>query len=196
MSRTRNERKRQKEETFFYLVVAVWAVCIVACLFHWLTREAETQELHELAEQERIAFEHEDSAEIARQFHEDFKNKTGPFAQKQEGPELAKLPSIENATLTHYCICKECCGKDESHPAYGITASGRKAEPYVSVAVDPFIIPLGSTVYIDYGEGEIQEYRADDTGSAITGAKIDLCVSDHEEALNHGVKTVRVWWEE
>lgn len=110
--------------------------------------------------------------------------------------DLTKMKQIENATLTHYCVCKKCCGKDESHPAYGITASGRKAEPYVSVAVDPILIPLGSKVYIDYGDGEIHEYRADDTGSAIAGAKIDLCVSEHQEALELGVKTVRVWWSE
>ena len=109
--------------------------------------------------------------------------------------DLSKLPSIENATLTHYCICKKCCGKDESHPDYGITASGREAEPYLSVAVDPYVIPLGSTVYIDYGD-EIAEYRADDTGSGVNGAHIDLCVIDHQEALELGVKTVRVWWRE
>jgi len=115
---------------------------------------------------------------------------------KEEEQELVKLPSIENATLTHYCICERCCGKTPDHPAYGITASGRKAEPYVSVAVDPFLIPLGSKVYVDYGDGELHEYRADDTGSAVAGAHIDLCVQDHQEALELGVKTVRVWYEE
>lgn len=116
---------------------------------------------------------------------------------EEEEPELdmSHLPQIENATLTHYCICEQCCGKDESHPAYGITASGRAAEPYVSVAVDPFIIELGSTVYVDYGDGEIHEYRADDTGSNVNGARIDLCVSSHEEALELGIRTVRVWYE-
>ena len=29
--------------------------------------------------------------------------------------------------VTFYCNCKLCCGKDESHPAYGITASGERA---------------------------------------------------------------------
>jgi 3D (Asp-Asp-Asp) domain-containing protein len=66
----------------------------------------------------------------------------------------------------------------------------------MSVAVDPYMIPLGSKVYINYGDGEVREYRADDTGSAIAGAKIDLCVEGHQEALELGVKTVRVYWEE
>ena len=110
--------------------------------------------------------------------------------------DLTKLKQIENATVTAYCVCKTCCGKDESHPYYGITASGRPAEPFLSVAVDPFMIELGSTVYLDYGDGVIHQFRADDTGSSIVGAKIDICYPDHETALLHGVQTARVWWEE
>ena len=110
--------------------------------------------------------------------------------------DLTKLKQVENATVTAYCICEICCGKDESHPAYGITASGRPAEPFVSVAVDPFVIPLGRTVYLDYGDGVLHEFRADDTGGAVAGAHIDVCYPDHESALEHGVQTARVWWEE
>lgn len=103
---------------------------------------------------------------------------------------------IENSTVSHYCICKKCCGKDEGHPAYGITASGREAEPYVSIAVDPALIELGSIVRLDFGNGEVLECRADDTGSAIAGSKIDLCVSSHEEALQLGLRTATVYVQE
>ena len=103
---------------------------------------------------------------------------------------------IENATVTHYCICEKCCGKSPDHPAYGITASGREAVPGYSVAVDPILIELGSTLYLDFGDGVLQECRADDTGSAVTGAHIDLCVADHQEALSLGVRTAAVYIEE
>lgn len=106
---------------------------------------------------------------------------------------LENATKIENVTLTHYCICKKCCGKSPDDPGYGITASGRKATPYVSVAVDPDVIPLGSDVLVDYGGGDIKFYRADDTGGAVKSNHIDLCVSNHQEALNLGVKTVTVW---
>lgn len=106
---------------------------------------------------------------------------------------LQNAVKIENVTMTHYCICKKCCGKSPDDPGYGITASGRKATPYVSVAVDPDVIPLGSDVLVDYGDGDIKYYRADDTGGAVKSNHIDLCVSDHQEALNLGVKTVTVW---
>lgn len=102
---------------------------------------------------------------------------------------------LENVKLTHYCICEKCCGKTPDHPAYGITASGREAEPYVSVAVDPKLIPLGSTVWIEYADGKVIECRADDTGGAINGSRIDLCVSSHKEAWNLGVEYVTVTWE-
>lgn len=107
---------------------------------------------------------------------------------------LAKSHRIDNVTVTHYCICQQCCGKAPDHPAYGITASGRRATPYVSVAVDPSLIPLGADVLVDYGDGEIHYYRADDTGSGVTGRHIDLCAGSHEEALRAGVKTVTVYW--
>ena len=120
-----------------------------------------------------------------------------PAESEEEPPlDLTKLRQIENATITAYCICKKCCGKDPDHPAYGITASGRPAEPYVSVAVDPSLIPMGSTVYMDYGDGELLEFRADDTGSAVAGAHIDVCYPDHQSALEHGVRTARVFWKE
>ena len=104
---------------------------------------------------------------------------------------LAKANKIENVKVTHYCCCVKCCGKDD-----GITYSGVKAVPGVTVAVDTSIIPLGSDVLVDYGDGIINYYRADDTGSAIKGNKLDLCVSSHQEAINLGVRTATVYWVE
>ena len=104
---------------------------------------------------------------------------------------LAKANKIEDVKVTHYCCCVKCCGKDD-----GITYSGVKATPGVTVAVDTSIIPLGADVLVDYGDGVINYYRADDTGSAIKGNKLDLCVSSHQEAINMGVRTATVYWVE
>lgn len=123
-------------------------------------------------------------------------------AQEPEEPEnelieaalLASAHRLDNVTVTHYCICQRCCGKSPDHPAYGITASGRRATPYVSVAVDTSVIPLGADVLVDYGDGEIHYYRADDTGSGVTDRHIDLCVGSHDEALQMGHRTATVYW--
>lgn len=115
---------------------------------------------------------------------------------EEETLQVVQEPNImEDVLLTHYCICEKCCGKNPDHPAYGITASGRTAEPYISVAVDPDVIPIGSTVWIAFSDGGRIQCRADDTGSAINGARIDLCVSSHTEAIEHGIDTVTVYWE-
>ena len=105
---------------------------------------------------------------------------------------IAYLPAGE-FTVTHYCICQRCCGKSPESPAYGITASGRYAEPGWSAAVDPSVIPLGSMIAVDYGDGERHYYRADDTGSAISGKRLDVCMASHQAALEAGVKTAMVW---
>lgn len=102
---------------------------------------------------------------------------------------LAKANKIENVKVTHYCCCVKCCGKDD-----GITASGVLATPGVTVAVDPSVIPLGSDILVDYGDGEIHYYRADDTGGSVKGNHIDLCVGSHEEALHLGRRTATVYW--
>ena len=107
---------------------------------------------------------------------------------------LAKATKIDDVTVTHYCICRKCCGKSSDHPAYGITASGVKAAPGISVAVDPDVIPLGSDVLVDYGDGEIHYYHVDDTGAGVNGKHIDLCVNSHEKALQLGLRNATVYW--
>lgn len=114
--------------------------------------------------------------------------------QKIEAALKEKGTRLDGVKITHYCICKKCCGKNPDHPAYGITASGAKAQPNVTVAVDPKVIPLGSDVLVDYGDGEIHSYIAQDTGSGVGGSHIDLCVADHQTAINLGVKTATVWF--
>ncbi|HEU5138439.1 MAG TPA: peptidoglycan-binding protein [Bacillales bacterium] len=56
------------------------------------------------------------------------------------------------------------------------------------IAVDPDVIPLGSTVWVEgYGYAV-----AGDIGSAIDGKDIDVFFSSRSDALNWGVKTVKV----
>lgn len=116
-------------------------------------------------------------------FTEDFEN------ENIEAALLARAHVIEGVTVTHYDCCVQCCGKDD-----GITASGVKATPGVTVAVDPTVIPLGSDVLVDYGDGEIHYYRADDTGGAVKGNHIDLCVTSHTVAEQLGRRMATVYW--
>ena len=90
---------------------------------------------------------------------------------------------IGECTITAYCPCAECCGR----LADGTTATGLPAGPGI-VAVDPDVIPLGSTVIIDG-----QKYLAADTGSGEEGLHIDIFLASHEETVAHGVRTADVW---
>ena len=84
-------------------------------------------------------------------------------------------------TITAYCPCEDCCGRW----ADGVTASGLPAGPGI-VAVDRSVIPLGSTVVING-----QRYLAADTG--VTGNRVDICMTSHEDTVEHGVRTAEVW---
>ena len=88
---------------------------------------------------------------------------------------------VGECTVTYYCPCEKCCGKW----ADGLTATGLPAGPGI-VAVDPEVIPLGSTVIIDG-----QRYLAADTG--VTGKHVDVCMMEHAATVEAGVRTADVW---
>ena len=73
----------------------------------------------------------------------------------------------------------------------GITATGinLKTNPNAKViSVDPAVIPLGSKVYVEgYGEA-----IAGDTGGAIKGNRIDVFFPSQQDAINFGVKKLKV----
>lgn len=112
--------------------------------------------------------------------------------ERIEAALLARAHKLEDVCVTYYdAHCVQCCGKTD-----GVTASGLQATPYVSAAVDPAVIPLGADLLVDYGDGILHYLRADDTGAAITGNRIDICVASHAEALWLGVDRADVYWVE
>ncbi|HIX84831.1 MAG TPA: DUF348 domain-containing protein [Candidatus Megamonas gallistercoris] len=70
----------------------------------------------------------------------------------------------------------------------GYTALGIPAR-YGVAAVDPNVIPLGTRLYIPgYGEA-----IAADTGGAVNGYTIDLCMEDYTQAMSFGRRGVEVY---
>ena len=100
---------------------------------------------------------------------------------------------LRECTVTYYCCEKRphICGGGT-----GKTATGTDVTAGRSAAVDPNVIPLGAEIFVDYGDGVLHSYIAEDTGSAVLGGHVDLAVATHEEALELGVREATVWWTE
>lgn len=132
---------------------------------------------------------------------------TLPEAQEPEAqePEDAPTPlsaAVQSAVLsaakppenllvcdiTGYCACcTPYADINRNEAGQVLTASGRWVNIGEAVAVDPDIIPLGSTVTIGG-----KTYIAADTG--VKGFVVDVLMT-HEEAYRAGVRRVLVRWE-
>lgn len=87
-------------------------------------------------------------------------------------------------TATAYTAGPESTGKTPGHPAYGITASGKKARRGVTIAMDPSI-PFGTKVYIPAlaewdGDGV---FIVQDRGGVIKGHRVDIYFGEGQQAL-------------
>lgn len=102
----------------------------------------------------------------------------------KRGVTFKARKTLKNVTLTAYTAGVASTGKTKSHPQYGITASGAYVKEGRTIAVDPDVIPIGWWVYI---EG-IGFRRAEDTGSAIQGNKIDVYFDSESYADKFGRK--------
>lgn len=120
----------------------------------------------------------------------------------QESCEDAENEQIEHAVLDRAHVIEDCtvtyyCAEEYPHICgwgLGITATGAECDPGHMVAVDPNAIPLHSQVIVDYGDGDLHYYFAEDVGGAVKGNHIDVMCATHEEALQGGMTTATVYW--
>ena len=101
--------------------------------------------------------------------------------------QVAIAPVIEDK-LTAYCPCSACCGKND-----GITATGTVATEGRTVAVDPNVIPYGTTIEVIYPDGSRARYVAEDCGGAIKAQRLDVFFADHQTAREYGIRTAYVF---
>lgn len=156
-------------------------------------KQTEYLDKKEIVNEEIISTNEEKNEEAKSEIKDEKKNET-----IEESVPPTEYKEVIEVKATAYCLCKKCCGKSETHPQYGVTASGLKIIPGTNmkaIAVDPKVIPLGSKVYVE-GLNGATDYGyavAADTGSAIKNLKIDLYMDTHEASLKWGVKNVKVY---
>jgi uncharacterized protein YabE (DUF348 family)/3D (Asp-Asp-Asp) domain-containing protein len=102
----------------------------------------------------------------------------------KNGIQFGYKSIINNVTLTAYANDFASTGKEKSDPGSGITYSGTTVKEGRTIAVDKNVIPIGWWVYI---EG-IGFRRAEDTGGAIKGNKIDVYYESSDYANKFGLK--------
>lgn len=99
------------------------------------------------------------------------------------GSTVSRGGQTISMVATGYDPCYQC-----NYPYYGQPSYLGYPLARGIIAVDPNVIPMGTRLYVEgYGEG-----IAADQGGAIKGNRLDLCFASHQEALNWGIRTVRV----
>jgi 3D (Asp-Asp-Asp) domain-containing protein len=90
---------------------------------------------------------------------------------------------------TGYCACAGCCGPNSLEAGgHGLTASGKRPYPGVTVAADWSLFPPGTRLAIqDVGDRVVQ-----DRGRGIVGRRIDVFFRSHAEAVRFGRRRVGV----
>lgn len=104
--------------------------------------------------------------------------------------------TIHMVTATAYTLRYQECGKKPDHPGYGITSSGKRARVNHTIAADTNWLPYGTKVYIPHFD---RIFTVEDTGSAITGKRIDIFFGDPVEdpecvqrALDFGIRNLEI----
>lgn len=110
----------------------------------------------------------------------------------EEQSTVTEEPAVEEEAVTGTTMTVTATAYTRNADGgYGQTATGidLNANPNAKViAVDPSVIPLGSTVYVEgYGTA-----IAGDTGGAIKGNKIDVYLPTESEVAEWGRKTVTI----
>ena len=109
----------------------------------------------------------------------------------ERSAELTIREPLGEFKLTASCPCMKCCGKTD-----GITSTGTLAAEGRTIAVDPRVIPYGSSVTIYYEDGTVHTYTAEDCGGGVEENRIDVFFSSLDADRAFGVQSAMVYVEE
>lgn len=187
---------RSKRNNWLEILVIIFLSILMATIFFLPEIIARAQEREAVYAEEFGCEETEldGMAEAELEYYTKEPYPEEPFEEeKTEAAILSKANRIDGVLVTFYSI--DSCGKSPDDPWYGITSTGVKAQPYHTLAVDPKVIPYGASVAIDYGDGNLQYYFAEDCGGAIKGKHVDVCLENNEDCFQMGrIENTTLWW--
>ena len=175
--------KRNIERLIFIVSVVAWLFMVMAVLTG-ITAQADSDPQDDGRLQGDDVPATERCYMTDEEVQEDFENEYITDAL------LSRATVIDGCTITFYCNEKypHICGTGD-----GIAYDGTPAISWATCAVDPDVIPIGSTVMVDLGDGEgIRTLVANDTG--VSGNHVDICVGSHSEALQLGRMKATVYF--
>lgn len=185
---------KRKREIGSFVAALVYAVILIAGYYiiqENVTAAATWERMYNTAKEteqkavELLGSKTKELEEYKAQVEQDKQMEEASRAQAMANYEaLGQYRYIGECRITHYC----CESKGNPHicgTGTGLTATGVPVAPGM-VAVDPKVIPLGSTVIING-----ISYLATDTG--VKGNAIDIAVPTHDEAIDLGTYKADVW---
>lgn len=130
-----------------------------------------------------ICLKHVEKIETQATIQNSAPSVTKPQIDENAVVDVSSPVNMGEFKITAYCPCKSCSGEWGRQTSTGaIATEGR------TVAVDPSVIPYGSTVIINGAE-----YVAEDCGGLIKGNKIDIYFESHKEAKQFGVQKANIF---
>lgn len=157
-----------------FLIILFFCLLLAGNAFYYRVNYATNQKIEEL---EREIQEQELQLEMTSELLEEItqlRKENEALYKKME--QWLETWQVEPFEATAYTLA---CGNGD-----GYTASMTRPEVGRTIAVDPDIIPLGSSVYIS-GLGW---HRAEDTGGLIKGNTIDLYLGEDARARGQAFK--------
>jgi 3D (Asp-Asp-Asp) domain-containing protein len=105
--------------------------------------------------------------------------------------ELQSQPEWTTFEATAYVAdCDGCSGITKT--GYDVRNTVYTPEGLRVIAVDPVVIPLGSTVEIRLADGRTFKAKAIDVGGAINNYEIDILVDSYDSAVQFGRQDVEL----
>jgi 3D (Asp-Asp-Asp) domain-containing protein len=105
--------------------------------------------------------------------------------------ELQNQPEWTTFEATAYVAdCDGCSGITKT--GYDVRNTVYTPEGLRVIAIDPAVIPLGSTVEIRLADGRTFKAKAIDVGGAINNYEIDILVDSYDKAIQFGRQDVEL----